>query len=391
MNPTDPRFRDLSPSQALAPVPARSRSTTGAGTDSAATRAYRLQLTRVSKLQSQLAELDVLAQAHRQGMQQRVHPLQVEHRQQLRAMAELIDQRLAGKSLTAPQRQAAVDILCGMAATLAREGDQAMAALHDRHSPQSLKDMQRLRGQTARAELEAALGESLDDLPVDAGPEQVMAAAMARLQAQREHEAQEKQEKAERRRAKKQARTGAVPSRTDVQQQDASALLRALFRQLASALHPDRETDDGLRARKTQLMGEANAAYARKDLVALMRLQQDASLADPLHATQLADDKLASMTLLLKQQVAELERERAARQDALAHEFQVPRGLGVTSKTLQIVLLEREEELELALDFMRADFQRVQGDAGFKRWLNEQRRASERLARHGMPRGDYFE
>jgi hypothetical protein len=389
MNPSDPRFRDLAPLQALAPLPARS--TTGAGADSAAARAYRLQLTRVSKLESQLAELDVLAQAHRQGMQQRVHPLQVEHRQQLRAMAELIDQRLAGKSLTAPQREAAVDILCGMAATLAREGDQAMAALHDRHSPRSLKEMQKLRGQTARAELEAALGESLDDLPDDVSPEQVMAAARARLQAQHEQEAQEKQEKVERRRAKKQARTGAVPSRTDVQQQDASALLRALFRQLASALHPDRETDDSLRARKTQLMGEANAAYARKDLVALMRLQQDAALADPLHASHLADDKLASMTLLLKHQVADLERERAARQDALAQEFQVPRGLGVTPKTLQIVLLEQEEELELALDLMRADFQRVQGDAGFKRWLNEQRRASERLARHGMPRGDYFE
>jgi hypothetical protein len=324
-------------------------------------------------------------------MQQRVHPLQVEHRQQLRAMAELIDQRLAGKTLTAPQRRAAVDILCGMAARLAREGDQAMAALHDRHSPHSLQEMQRRRGQTARAELEAVLGESLDDLPGDAGPEQVMAAARARLQAQREQEAQEKQEKAERRRAKKQAKTGAVPSRTEVQQQDASALLRALFRQLASALHPDRETDDSLRARKTTLMGEANAAYARKDLVALMRLQQDADLADPLHATQLADDKLASMTVLLKQQVAELERERAGRQDALAHEFQVPRGLGVTPKTLQMVLQEQQEELELALALMRADFQRVQEDAGFKRWLNEQRQASERLARHGMPPGDYVE
>jgi hypothetical protein len=388
MNPTDPRFRDLSPSQSLAPVPARP---SGASADSAATRAYRLQLTRVNKLQSQLAELEVMAQAHRLALQERVHPLQVEHRQQLRAMAELIDQRLAGKSLTAPQRQAAVDILCGMAATLAREGDKAMAALHDRHSPRSLKDMQRLRGQTARAELESVLGESLDDLPVDAGPEQVMAAAMARLQAQREQEAQAKQEKAERRHAKKQAKTGAVPTKAGVQQQDASALLRALFRQLASALHPDRETDDQQRVRKTALMGQANAAYARKDLVALMQLQQDAALADPLHATHLTDDKLASMTLLLKQQVAELERERAGRQDALAHEFQVPRGLGVTPKTLQMVLLEQEEELELALTLMRADFQRVQGDAGFKRWLNEQRRASERLARHGMPPGDDFD
>lgn len=388
MNPSDPRFRDLPPARSLAQVRAQPA---GASQTSAAAKAYRLQLTRVTKLQSQLAELDTAAQAHRLALQQRVRPLQIEHHQALRAMAVLIDQRLAGKTLTAPQRRAAVDVLCGMTATLAREGDAAMAALHDRHSARSLKELQALRGQTARAELEAALGESLDDLPAGASLEQVKASAMARLQAQREQETREKREKAERRQAKKQAKTGAAPAKAAVQQQDAAALLRTLFRQLASALHPDREVDEPTRQHKTALMSQANAAYARKDLVTLLQLQQDAALADPLHAGCMAEDRLASLVVLLKLQVADLERERAGRQDALAHEFQVPRGLGVTPKTLQMVLLEHEEELEQALALMRADVERTRTDVGFQRWLNQQRQASERLARQGFGPGDYFE
>jgi hypothetical protein len=85
------------------------------------------------------------------------------------------------------------------------------------------------------------------------------------------------------------------------------------------------------------------------------------------------------MTLLLKQQVADLERERVGRQDALAQEFQMPHGLGVTPRTLQMVLLEQEEELEMALDLMRADATLVQSDAGFKRWLRTQAALTQRL------------
>jgi hypothetical protein len=86
------------------------------------------------------------------------------------------------------------------------------------------------------------------------------------------------------------------------------------------------------------------------------------------------------MTLLLKEQVADLERARAGRQDALAQEFQVPQGLGVTPRTLQMVLLEQEEELEMALDLMRADARLAQTEAGFKRWLRSQAAATQRLA-----------
>ena len=152
MNPTDPRFRDITPAQAVVPVPA-----SAAPASSAAARAYRLQLTRITKLKSQLAELEEWAQSHRLALHETVHPLKQEHRQQLRAMVLLIDARLAGKSLTAPQRQAAAEILCGLAATLARQGDEQMAKLHDRHSPHTLAEDDQHHAQMLRAELEVAM------------------------------------------------------------------------------------------------------------------------------------------------------------------------------------------------------------------------------------------
>jgi hypothetical protein len=43
---------------------------------------------------------------------------------------------------------------------------------------------------------------------------------------------------------------------------------------LASALHPDRQTDAQQREVKTGLMQQANQAYARSDLLALLALQR---------------------------------------------------------------------------------------------------------------------
>ena len=376
MNAFDPRFRRPADGAGVVVPQPRASGSKAPG----ASRGYQLQLTRIQKLQQQLLELDALAQTHRQALQQQVHPLQIEHRQQLRAMVLLIDERLQGKMLAAPQRRAAVTILCGMAATLAREGDKAMAALHDRHSPTSLADQARARSEAMRADIEAALGQPLHDLPLEANAEQILAAGMARLREQRAQEDEDKRARAERRRAKKQK-----PPKTPAGQQagdlpEGSALLRSLFRRLASALHPDRESDPAARERKTALMSEANAAHARRDLLALLQLQQDAELDDPLDESLWGESQLAAMTALLKQRVADLERERAGRQDALAQEFQVPPGLGVTPGTLQSVLLEQVWELAQALELMRADARLAQTDAGFKRWLRAQAAVMQQLA-----------
>lgn len=367
---SDPRF--ARPAMALTPQPvARTVRSTAA-------RAFQLQLTRIDKLKSQLSDMQVWAQAHRVAMSQQVHPLRVAHSARLREMALLIDQRLAGKGLSAPMRQTAVEVLCGITRTLANQGDAEMAQLHDRHADLGLAEARADKAQAMRAQLEEALGGPLDDLPPGASAEEIVAVGMARLRQQMADEKELRREKAASKKAKK--KPGAVQEQAQTQQADASALLRSLFRQLASALHPDREADAQARERKTVLMGEANAAYGRKDLVALLHLQQTAALIDPDARSSWADDKLLAMTVLLKQQVAELERERAGRQDDLTREFDVPQGLGVTPRNLQMVLSEQVFELEEALDLMREDLDQLRADAGFKRWLKQQQLAARRLA-----------
>jgi hypothetical protein len=373
---TDPRFR--SPELALTEQPAAR-----APAASAAARAFNLQLTRIQKLKSQLGALDTLAQQHREAVIREVKPLQSAHRAAMRDMVRQIDSQLAGKNLSAPLRAAATELLCSMAQTLAREGDAEMAALHDRHASVDLSAIAAQRAQLLRAEIEAALGEAMDDLPPDASEQVVLAAGRARLRQQEEDAAAHRAEASARKkeRAGKKKPASAARQQAEAQQVQASDLLRSLFRRLASALHPDREHDAVARDRKTRLMSEANAAYARKDLVALMELQQAASLIDPDARADWADDKLVAMTVLLKGQVADLERERAGRQDALCHEFQLPYGAGVTPGTLQRVLLEQIEELEMALQMMAHDLRLAQTDTGFKRWLKQQQAVARRFAR----------
>jgi hypothetical protein len=123
--------------------------------------------------------------------------------------------------------------------------------------------------------------------------------------------------------------------------------------------------------------------------VTLMQIQLRAELADPAAVSRLADDRLAALTLLLKQQVAGLERERAARQQRLAGEFELPPGQVANPNTLKQHLLAQVAVLESAVAQTEQDLERVQEPAGLKRWLNQQRETPGR-ARADRDPDDYF-
>lgn len=336
---------------------------------SAAARAYNLQLTRVDKLRSQLAELDALGQAHRQALHTAVDPLRRQLAQGQRGMALALDEHLQGKLLSRVQADTARTVLCRLARCLAEAGDAALRELHDRHSPRTLTQLKQDAADALRQQLEAVLGEPLDDEGQDLSAEQLLRAGMERLRRSQDEAQERKREAAQAKRARK--KPGAVERQTE--QHDADTLLRRLFRQLASALHPDRETDPQARLRKTALMSEANAAYERRDLVTLLQIQSRAELADPEAVHKLSDQRLASLTLLLKAQVAELERERAGRQSALADEFDLPEGLSPNANTLLQNRIDQARALEAALAQVEQDLAQVEDPGRLKRWLNAQR------------------
>lgn len=338
---------------------------------SSAARAFNLQLTRIDKLKAQLDALDALGQSHRMELHRWVAPLQQRQRQRMRDMALWLAECLQGKTLSRLQHDTATEALCHLAQTLADGGDATMVALHDRHSRLTLAQKKQAAADALRARLEAVLGEPLADTDPDAPVEALLRAGMARWREAQDAAQARRREKKNARKARQ--KPGAEQAQALAQQVDADTQLRTLFRQLASALHPDREPDAQERLRKTALMSEANAAYGRKDLVTLMQIQLRAELADPQAVSRLADDKLAALTLLLKQQVAELERERAARQERLAAEFDLPPGAVTNPNTLRHSLQAQVEALETAVAQLERDWAQVQAPAGLKRWLNAQR------------------
>ncbi len=348
---------------------ALSLATTTSAPPSAAARAFQLQLTRIDKLKGQLQELDALAHSHRLAVHQEVKPLMTRRDQCTRNMALLLDASLEGKSLSRLQREKAAEMVCDMAASLAEQGDAEMAALHDKHSRHSLAERQQIESAKMRVQLEATLGERLDGL--HASDDEMLAVGMARLRQIMQANQARRREAAAQRKAKKKPR--ALQAETQAQREDAETSLRQLFRQLASTLHPDREPDAQRRLTKTALMSEANAAYERRDLVALLEIQGKALGVDALAQSQSSDDKLAALTQLLKQQVADLERERAKRSEGLAAEFELAPGFKLSAPVLHARLQAKVSELEQELASMHRDLAQVQDDAGLKRWLNDQR------------------
>ena len=85
--------------------------------------------------------------------------------------------------------------------------------------------------------------------------------------------------------------------------------MREVYRKLASALHPDRESDPAERDRKTALMQRVNQAYGRNNLLQLLELQLELEHIDQDALKNISQDRLKHYNAILKEQLAELDAE----------------------------------------------------------------------------------
>ncbi len=155
------------------------------------------------------------------------------------------------------------------------------------------------------------------------------------------------------------------------EQLDAHSALRTIYRKLASALHPDRETDPGERIRKTQLMVRVNEANDRKDLLALLRLQLEVDQINPASVAAMADDKLRGFNRMLKSQLKDLQTQY---QGMLAHvqmAFNINYG-AISEKSLSSSLRAQTQHLQEMVLWLKRDVVQVQDDKVLKKWAKQQ-------------------
>ncbi len=328
-------------------------------------------LERTETLAGKITAAQELVDAHRIASGATLRPLEDQRNTLMRDMALWLDDRLKRPGLTRKQQQMASGIIANLASGLALLGDAAMRALHDAHSDQSLAEQEKASAAETQAFLEEMLGEAVGGESDFANPEEVLQASMEQIrQAAQAHEDARAAHKAKRASAARQKKAGLTT-------QDADGALRTIYRQLASALHPDRETDPAERTRKNALMSEANAAYGRRDLLALLQLQLRADLADASKVSTMAKEKIAALSALLKDRAEVLSRELREFEHHSRAEFELPPYLPLAAAGLRRHLQEQKQGLLADIAMMQRDFVRVRDDADFKRWLREQ----DRLAR----------
>jgi hypothetical protein len=348
----------------------------GAGPVTPAQKRFNQLLKQTETLAQKIEDTRQLADAHRMIAAKTLAPLEKMRNGLMRDMALWLDGRLQRKGLSAKQKNIAREILRHLAAQVASTGDEAMHTLYEAHSDMSLEDAEKADAADMKMFMEDMLGEKLgdDDTPFES-LDDLLRASMAKMQGKAAAaQAAQAGKKAKRKKSATQLKAEAAAT---AQTEDATGALRSIYRQLVSALHPDRETDPHEQLRKTALMKEANAAYEKRDLLGLLQLQLRAELTDPSRMANLAQEKMAALTTLLKDRVKVLTEELYAIERQMIGEFNLPMFSTLSATALKRHLNESELNLREEIAMMKQDLAVVQDDTRFKRWLREQHQDSQ--------------
>ena len=327
---------------------------------------------RVETLTHGIDAARALGDAHRPTFMQTIPPLESRCRELMREMIVFLDQRLqqkAQKGFSEKDRQLAREIICSLAIGPAQSGDPAMQAMFDTHSDQSMHDLDRENAAEVQAMFDDVLKGDAPKLDASATAEEIFRAGAKTMREREEaHIEKRNARKATREQVTREIKGGQT-------EHDPETVLRTLYRQLASKLHPDRARDPQEREQKNALMSQANFAYEKRDLMTLLKLQLTVEQLDSESIAGMAKEKMAALTHLLKEQVQTLEFELEQTQAQLAQEFGLSPFASFDGLSLMRSLKDQRVDLKAEVSQMEYDMARVTSDvAELKRWLKEQRK-----------------
>ena len=267
----------------------------------------------------------------------------------IRFLARL-DRALHEKGLNRTERRDATQAIAGMAAALLAEGDDPeLRALYLRYAEEDYEESV----SQARAAFEEIFGAN----PNHHDPfEELFGPASGDTDQ-------------EDRRAGK-ARRKVPTEQTRIRQS-----IRALYRKLASALHPDREADPEQRDRKTALMQKANQAYANDELLPLLELRRELDPAQGAWADEDEED-VKLYTRALKRELGALEEEVLRTEVDFRMRFAIDPLAPLTPRNaLRLLTAEVKEARTLAAD-LEQELVYLEDTAHLKRWLRALRDGS---------------
>lgn len=270
---------------------------------------------------------------------------------------------------TKAERALLRELVCDIAHDLLTEDedDQPLQAIFARHAGTDFDTERREQVLAMKEMAEAITGMDLGD-EADLNTDDDL---LDRLQREMRANAEAVNARAHSKRPK---RKSAAALRRESETQQATQSMREIFRKLASALHPDRESDAVKREEKTALMQRVNQAYATRDLLALLELQLQIEQIDANHIAQASNQRLQHYNKVLGEQLADLKTEIDRSKMSFCVEFDMHPAQPLNPLKLGSLLEQGRRELRAALSQEQRDLQVLGDIAAAKRWLKQQKR-----------------
>jgi len=323
----------------------------------------------IEQARQTLAAWNENSASYRQAHGEILVPIQSElvagHRQWVLGLDVSLDQR----HWTKAERDLLRELLCEAAGELleARGDDTELKQLFDKHAEVDFDTEQREKMRAIKGLAEAMTGLDLgDDEGIGSGDD-LFERLQQGLDEQVAAEEAERSAKAARR------RKTAAQQRREAEAQQATQSVREVYRKLASALHPDRETDEGQRDAKTALMQRVNRAYEANDLLALLELQLQIEQIDASHIANAGEQRLKHYNKVLGEQLAELKAELEHVEMVFRMEFGLDAGWALNPRKLGLVLEQMGRRWRAELEEQRRDLRMLGDVAATKRWLKRLR------------------
>lgn len=339
---------------------------------------FNLLIEQISKRREQLAAWSLLAPQYQKVYAEELVPLQSNVDRLSRALIVKLDEHASHEKLSASERQTISKLLLGLLENFPDIGrDDALKRIFNRHASTDYDEEIALGVADMKTDLEQMFGESFGDDIDMRSSEALLKRAREKMAAHQAREAAKEQAREERKaaRAKNKKRPDATTAgHQEKLRAELTQSLRDIYRKLASALHPDRETDPQRRQHKTELIQSLNQAYAKQDLLHMLELQMQLQQIDQHALNDIGTERLEQYNRLLHEQIADLDREIAQEETQFAHSYGISPARRVTPGTALKSLELQIRETQHSIAAIEENLKNMSDIKSLKGWLKEEKK-----------------
>ncbi|WMP16642.1 molecular chaperone DnaJ [Thiothrix lacustris] len=218
-----------------------------------------------------------------------------------------------------------------------------------------------------KAMFEEKFGTSLDDTEFDIKDPQGTAERLSKkFKEQQTHAEEEAQKRSPPRKSAKQI---AKEAKEAEEAANVSKSIQTVYRQLTSALHPDREQDPVERERKTELMQQVTVAYASKDLLKLLALQLAVEQIDQSKLNNINAERLKHYNQILNNQLRELQEEVLLKESEIRRMINAPHAEPLSPKRMIGLVKQDLRTVQNMIARIQHDMRAFRDVKQLKEWL----------------------